>query len=252
MHSRERTSGLSIAAARSFLLSAAIGISVFLVRAYNHASIASGLCFARMSRVSLSLVHHHLHDIVMTSCDYFRRQRTSQPAIWRERLPLGTAEGAPGAVRLKIYACAHRYCCCCTSGHVGVARPRHGTNAGCLHFVWGWEARKQADWSTKKAHIYLRCFVFVLTFSQEYYDKLLRATLFEEKSLKLPRKFSLANISEMSLSIPSSGDFMKSVPHITQGFFLTDLERVTHSRFTPQPLLSISDPFFWALRAKWV
>ena len=145
MHSRERTSGLSIAAARSFLLSAAIGISVFLVRAYNHASIASGLCFARMSRVSLSLVHHHLHDIVMTSCDYFRRQRTSQPAIWRERLPLGTAEGAPGAVRLKIYACAHRYCCCCTSGHVGVARPRHGTNAGCLHFVWGWEARKQAD-----------------------------------------------------------------------------------------------------------
>ena len=44
---------------------------------------------------------------MMTSWDYFfRGQHTSfnrrQPALWRERLPLGTAERRPGAGRLKI------------------------------------------------------------------------------------------------------------------------------------------------------
>ena len=80
-----------------------LSASIFLVRAYRHTS-ASRLCFAQMSRVSLLFV---ITSCMMTSCDYFfRRQRTSfnraQPALWRERLPLGTAERWPCATRLKI------------------------------------------------------------------------------------------------------------------------------------------------------
>ena len=80
-----------------------LSASIFLVRAYRHTS-ASRLCFAQMSRVSLLFV---ITSCMMTSCDYFfRRQRTSfnrtQPAPWRERLPLGTADHWRGATRLKI------------------------------------------------------------------------------------------------------------------------------------------------------
>ena len=79
-----------------------LSASIFLVSAYRHTS-ASRLCFAQTSRVSLSFI---ITSCMMTSCDYFRRQRTSfnrtQPALWRERLPLGTAERRPGSARLKI------------------------------------------------------------------------------------------------------------------------------------------------------
>ena len=80
-----------------------LSASIFLVRACRHTS-ASCLCFAQMSRVSLSFI---ITFCMVTSCDYFfRRQRTSfnrtQPALWRERLPLGTTERWPGATRLKV------------------------------------------------------------------------------------------------------------------------------------------------------
>ena len=76
-----------------------LSASIFLVRAYR----PDVSCFAQMSRVSLSFIT----PCMMTSCDYFfRRQRTSfnrtQPAPWRERLPLGTADHWRGATRLKI------------------------------------------------------------------------------------------------------------------------------------------------------
>ena len=79
-----------------------LSASIFLVRAYRYTS-ASRLCFAQRSRASLSFI---ITSCTMTSCDYFfGRQRTSfnrtQPALWRERLPLGTAERWPGATRLK-------------------------------------------------------------------------------------------------------------------------------------------------------
>ena len=73
-----------------------------------------------------------------TSWDYFsRRQRTSfnrrQPALWREWLPLGTAERWPGAARLKMHA--HTVVAAVLLQRMsGVAPPRQRTNAGCLHF----------------------------------------------------------------------------------------------------------------------
>ena len=143
---RERTSDLSIATARSFLPSAAIGLYLPRPCLYRHTS-ASLLCFAQIdtyvSRVSLSFI---ITSCMMTSWDYFfRRQRTPfnrrQLALRRERLSLGTAERRPGAGRLKI--CVRTlllplYFSACWGGLL----LDNGGNAGFLHSFC---TRKQAD-----------------------------------------------------------------------------------------------------------
>ena len=127
---QERTSDLSIAAARSFLLSAAIGLNLSRSCLSPHITQPC-VCFAEISRVSLSFV---ITSGMMISCDYFfRRQRTSfirrQPALWHGRLPLGTAERRRGAAHLKIYVAA------VLQRISGVAPPRQRTNAGCPLFL---------------------------------------------------------------------------------------------------------------------
>ena len=132
-----------------------LSASIFLVRAYRYTS-ASRLCFAQRSRASLSFI---ITSCTMTSCDYFfGRQRTSfnrtQPALWRKRLPLGTAKRWPGATypsKHVLRTCAH-CCCCCTSlkRMSGVAPPRQQTNADCLLFFW---TRKQADLRRRRMFI---------------------------------------------------------------------------------------------------
>ena len=67
-------------------------------------------CFAQISRVSISFITYVLRDNQLTTssgahivqrASFNRRQPT-----WRERLPLGTAEGPPGAP-VSRYSCAH-------------------------------------------------------------------------------------------------------------------------------------------------
>ena len=192
---RERTSDLSIATARSFLPSAAIGLYLPRPCLYRHTS-ASLLCFAQIdtyvSRVSLSFI---ITSCMMTSWDYFRRQRTSfnrgQPALWRERLSPGRAERRPGAGRLKI--CVRTlllplYLSACRRWLL----LDNGGNAGCLHYFC---TRKQAD--LLRRHIHVRDFVLELTFSVRIFSektyenswKFLQVILLTEKSMKILTKF---------------------------------------------------------------
>ena len=77
-----------------------LSVSTFFVLADLHTS-AGRLCFAQMSRVSLSFI---IPPSVMTGRDYFfgRLARPLTADYRREKLPLGTAERRSGAARLKI------------------------------------------------------------------------------------------------------------------------------------------------------
>ena len=89
-----------------------LSASIFLVRAYHHTS-ASRLCFAQISRVSLSFI---ITSCMMTSCDYFfGRQRTTSFNRRQPALSLSVGQALP----VSRFACAHCCCCCCTSAHVG-------------------------------------------------------------------------------------------------------------------------------------
>ena len=128
-----------------------LSASIFLVRAYCHTS-ASRLCFAQMSRVSLSFI---ITSCMMTSCDYFfRRQRTffnrTQPALWRERLPLGTAERWAGATYPSQNIRSHTVVAVVLQRMSGVAPPPQQTNADCPRFFW---TRKQADLRRRRIFI---------------------------------------------------------------------------------------------------
>ena len=148
-----------------------LSVSIFLFRAYCHTS-ASRLCFAQMCRVSLSLI---VTSYMMTSCDhFFRRQRTSlnrtQPALCRERLPLGTAERSPGATYPSQNIRAHTVVAAVFQRMSAVAPSRQQTNADCLLLFW---TRKRADLRRRRMFISEICFCTdnsVRTFSKKCHN----------------------------------------------------------------------------------
>ena len=113
-----------------------LSASIFLVRAYGHAS-ARRLCFAQMSRVSLSFIipFSMMRPAGTTSGDSARNRRYGAKGYHSVRLSVGQA------LPVSRYACPH-CCCCCTSAHVG-GGPSSTTNERRLSaFFW---TRKQAD-----------------------------------------------------------------------------------------------------------
>ena len=129
------------------LLSDAIGCyrllsdATFLVRAYRHTS-ASRLCFAQISRALLYLITSSMMtwsswQLLHAHISYSALPLTADKrSMWREMLPLVSAEGPPGVALLKIIYVLQRIST--------VAPLRQRMSAGCLQRFW---TRKR---STKK------------------------------------------------------------------------------------------------------
>ena len=171
----------------------------------------------------------------MTSGDYFFRwQRTffnrRQSALWGGRLPLGTSERRPSAARLQI-------CVAAVFQRIsGMAPPRQRTNAGGL-LLFGHASKliyEGAYWSPRfRTCTDCLCDNF-LAKVWEISWKLLRVILFTENSVKFLKKSSKNFRGNFAVHFFLGNFFIKRCG--AQGFFLTDLEGVIHSRFTPQPL----------------
>ena len=173
--------------------------------------------------------------------------------MWCKRLPLGTAEGPPGAARLKV--------CVRTWLYFSASRGRpllDNERTAVVSNLFG-----HTYWSTKKVYIQHRIFVRVLelTFSLIISRQNLRRVLeiassatFRGKIEESSEKVRVRTFAERSWSILFLRNFFIFFKHfilvkakyekgfhilqsISQGFFTTDLEGVIHSRLLLSPSL---------------